>query len=517
MTEYVSGPDLFDLLASSDRELAVLDVRTPLERSKTHIAVSASLPFHDLEQRIATVVPHVHTSVVLAGRPDVDGAAAEVLKSLGYRDVRVLEDGIEGWAQAGGRLYTGTNVRSKTLGEWIEHKFHTPTVDSATVADWIEQGEDVVILDSRPTAEFAHHHIPGGHNTGGGAEIAYRAAGVIATADTKVVINCAGRTRGIVGAQSLINTGITNQIFSLYNGTPAWEQSGRPLAFGLQNDLRAPTSISTELAEWVRTTFDRAQVQILDPAAVQNRLTDTSTTTYVFDVRTPEEFAAGHFDVSVSAPGGQLVQQVDNFVAVRGAHIVLVDNGDFVRAASTVQWLRYLHTGPVTVVAYEPNSALTRPHRALEVPDARYVSWAQFELWRAGDTELRVIDLRSSADYAAGHIPGSVHARREHLVQEAEKAPNAILVLVGNASYKPEFVASAVPAEVAVLDGGIDAAADVLTDEDPHYAGAIADRTGPPPFGPERDRWYAAYFEWELALLENTDGDPHFDFEKAAS
>lgn len=517
MTAHISATELLDQLRTSDHEIAVLDVRTPLERSKGHIAVSASLPYHDLEQRIADVVPHRHTAVVLAGRPDVDDAAADLLASLGYSDVLVLEGGVEGWTRAGGPLYTGTNVRSKTLGEWIEHRFDTPTVDSATVQRWIEEGEDVVILDSRPTTEYVHHHIPGGHNTGGGAEIAYRAAGVIPTADTKVVINCAGRTRGIVGAQSLINTGIANQVFSLYNGTPAWEQSGRPLAFGAENDLPAPANISTGLAEWVRNTFEQAHVQILEPATVQERLTETSTTTYVFDVRTPEEFAAGHFDISLSAPGGQLVQQVDNFVAVRGAHVVLVDNGDFVRAANTIQWLRYLHSGPVSVVAYARDSALIHPRRTLDLPAARYVTWNELEQWRGQGKEVRIIDLRSSAEYAAGHIAGSVHARREQLVQETANTRNATVVLVGSDSYSPEFVVASLSGDLAVLSGGIDSAAQALTADDSRYAGEIADRTGPPDFGPERDRWYAEYFEWELALLEATKGDPHFDFDRVAS
>ncbi|MGW0020287.1 rhodanese-like domain-containing protein [Rhodococcus sp. NPDC003382] len=516
MTTYISGKDLLELVSDRAPAVAVLDVRTPLERSKGHIAVSASLPFHEIEQRIVDLVPGTATTVVLAGESDTDGPAADLLESLGYSDVRVLEDGLTGWTNAGGRLYTGTNVRSKTLGEWIEHEFSTPTVDSTTVQGWIEQGDDVVILDSRPTTEYLHHHIPGGYDTGGGAEIAYRAGSVVKSPDTKVVINCAGRTRGIVGAQSLINTGIANQVFSLYNGTPAWEQSGRSLAFGDEQALPAPQDVSDELAAWVRATFDKAGVQVLSPDAVQERLADASTTTYVFDVRTPAEFAAGHFEVSVSAPGGQLVQQVDNHIAVPNAHVVLVDDQDFVRAASTVQWLRYLHTGPLSVVAYTEDAVLDHPRRALPLPDAQHVDRSELEQWRTDGTDHLVVDLRPSADYAAGHIPGSVHARREQLTQIAEKAPDATLVLVGNDRYSPEHVVSEVPASVVVLAGGIDAA-ETLTTDDPHYAGDIADRTGPPPFGPERDRWYAEYFEWELALLETTSGDPHFAFAEIAS
>src|SRR5690242_18864941 len=61
-------------------------------------------------------------------------------------------------------------------------------------------------------------------------------------------------------------------------------------------------------------------------------------TTYVLDVRTPEEFAACHLPGSVSAPGGQLVQAIDRWVGTRGARLVLVDDTG-TRAIMTAHWL----------------------------------------------------------------------------------------------------------------------------------------------------------------------------------
>src|SRR5204863_7041947 len=57
-------------------------------------------------------------------------------------------------------------------------------------------------------------------------------------------------------------------------------------------------------------------------------------TLYVFDVRSPEEYAAGHLAAARSAPGGQLVQATDVYMATRNARIVLVDD-DGVRAVMT--------------------------------------------------------------------------------------------------------------------------------------------------------------------------------------
>lgn len=516
MPTHISGHALLELGVTPRTELAILDLRSPLERTTGHIAISTGVSYHFLEQRISTLVPQLDTTIVLAGTPDLDEAGAAILEQLGYSDVRVVDDGIRGWTAAGGRTYTGTNLRSKTLGEWIEHSFSTPTVDSDTVQSWIDGEGDIVILDSRPSGEYLHHHIPGGYNTGGGAEIAYRAGQVVTRPDTKVVINCAGRTRGIVGAQSLINTGIPNQVFSLYNGTPAWEQSGRTLAFGRGEDLTAPQDVSPELHRWVATTLAEGNARIVDAGEVQHQLEDRSATTYVFDVRSPAEYSEGHFDAAISVPGGQLVQTVDEHVSVRGAHIVLVDTGEFVRAASTVQWLRYLHSGPITVVAAS-EAEIRRTGGSFPIPEVAYVTDADIATWRSDGKDVRILDLRSSTHYAAGHLTDSIHARREHISQVVKDSPEVTVVLVGDETYAPEYAAASIEGNVVVLSGGIDAAADPLTVDTPRYVADVQDQTGPPEFGPDRDRWYAAYFEWELSLLEDTAGDPHFDFEQIAS
>jgi len=37
--------------------------------------------------------------------------------------------------------------------------------------------------------------------------------------ETLVVVNCAGRTRSIIGAQSLRNANVANEVMALRNGT----------------------------------------------------------------------------------------------------------------------------------------------------------------------------------------------------------------------------------------------------------------------------------------------------------
>lgn len=529
MTTTISATELRALIADPSNELAILDVRAPATRAGGHLSRSSGVPLHVLEQRIAVAVPRTGTPIVLASDPELDERAAAILTGLGYDDVRVLAGGVEGWSAAGERLYTGTNVRSKTLGEWIEHEFGTKTVDAATVAEWRAAGEDVVVLDSRPHAEYVHHHIPGGYDTGGGAELAYRGLQAVTGPDTRIVVNCAGRTRGIVGAQSLVNTGIPNEVFSLTNGTPAWGWAGLDIEHGAGNPLEAPGRVSDDLRAWATKTLDAAGVEVISGDRLRQLRSDAGQTTYVIDVRRPEEVAQGTVPGALAIQGGQLVQGTDEHLAVLRSRVVLVDTDDLVRSASTVQWLRYLHDGPVQVVVAAPGLAGTEEPALPALPDVPALSGEQLAVELASNEPPQVFDLRTSTEYLAGHLPGSVLARREQL--PAAVQPGRRVVLVGSTStlsddgdlqataggvYHPHFAAADLVArgvDVRVLDGGVASVPTDLTTDDVEVIGEIADRTGPPPFGPERDAWYREYFAWEYALVPNAKDDPDFDFE----
>ena len=68
---------------------------------------------------------------------------------------------------------------------------------------------------------------------------------------------------------------------------------------------------------------------------------DGTRTLYLFDVRDPPEYAAGHVAGAISAPGGQLVQATDQYAGTLGARIVLVDDAE-VRAVMTASWLKQM-------------------------------------------------------------------------------------------------------------------------------------------------------------------------------
>lgn len=109
---------------------------------------------------------------------------------------------------------------------------------------------------------------------------------------------------------------------------------------------------------------------VIDEATLQRWRQQSDRTTFLFDVRSPEEYAAGHYPGSLSAPGGQLVQETDHFASVRGARIVLLDD-DGVRAAMTGSWLAQMGWETARLSALSASQLSERGVPAAEVPPPR--------------------------------------------------------------------------------------------------------------------------------------------------
>ena len=218
------------------------------------------------------------------------------------------------------------------------------------------------MLDSRTVEEFNRFHVPGAV-TCPGAELVHRFEDLVPDRETLVVVSCAGRTRSIIGAQSLINAGVPNKVVSLEGGTQAggsagWSSNATP------RRRSAPVSKPAAAAARQRGRCRQAVRGAPDRSRDAGRMAGRSRrrTTYLLDVRTPEEYAAGHLPGSVSAEGGQLVQAIDRWVGIRGARLVLVDDTGM-RAVMTAQWL--LQMGWDAVVLDRPvNRDRRRPSPA---------------------------------------------------------------------------------------------------------------------------------------------------------
>jgi len=174
-------------------------------------------------------------------------------------------------------------------------------------------------------------------------------------------------------------------------------------------------------------------------------------------VRTPEEFARGSLAGAVNAPGGQLLQATDQWIAVRRARIVLVDS-ELVRAPVIASWLVRMGHDAVVLRSGTASHVRVRTARLALSPvrsvDARTAAHGL----ATGDTTL--IDLRPSMAYRKAHIPGSTWSIRPLFGALAPALRGKVVLIAdeaGVASIAAADLARLGVHDVAMLEGGLDA------------------------------------------------------------
>ena len=533
------SPAVLRTMLADGAEIALIDVREGGPFSRAHLLLASNLPLSLLEVRAPQLLPRRTVRIVLVD--DDDGAAgaglaaraARVLAEHGYSDLVILAGGVTGWAQDGFELFSGTNVPSKAFGEHVEHACETPRIEPALLQQWRAEGRDVVVVDSRPLDEYRMVSIPGAADCPG-AELVLRVPGLVASPETIVVVNCAGRTRSIIGAQSLRNAGLPNPVYALKNGTMGWHLAGLKTDKGRDNLAVEPQGPALERAqELARDVALRFALRFIGLDELRAMQADASRTTQVFDVRLPEAYLAGHLPGSLSAPGGQLVQATDTFVPVRGARIVLVDRHQ-VQAVMTAHWLGQMGWTDVHVLV----GALDAVPLAQGLPATPALgeerlsapSMTSVAVSNACDASVAtVIDVGDSFDYRRARIPGASYAMRSRLADVLHRFPrDACLVFCCADGRVSRFAAQdAIDLGYAGsrwLAGGRAAwrAAGLATeacagDDDPLLLTATDDMWYPPwarSAGVEAAM--QQYLTWELNLLAQLEREPYLRFASPA-
>lgn len=399
------------------KQFALIDVREAGEFGEGHLLHGITMPYSRLELDAPDLITASSAPIrIVDGADGVAERAAERLSAMGYTDVAVIKGGLPACAEAGFTIMKGENVPSKTLGELAEVEAHTPHISAADMMDMIERKEDYILLDGRTPKEFENMSLPTALSCPN-AELAFRLPALINDPTKKVIVNCAGRTRSIIGAQSLRNWGFTNPIYALENGTQGWRIAGYDLNLGLK-PAPLPDVVGDALEAGLARSKDfmkRYGIPTISVADAAKWIEDETHAVYVFDVRTKEEYAKGHVAGSSHMPGGQLVQKTDRKIAVRCARVILCDDHGL-RAANTAYWLRALGFDARILDADVSKPGIELPVRkaAAAIRANALDEIAAADVAKAGGA-LKLVDLRPSGDYRDGHIDGAVWGIRPRL------------------------------------------------------------------------------------------------------
>lgn len=373
------------------QEIALLDVRQEADFATGHPLFAANMAADRITLETAVGLPRNDVPIVLYDNDEglVPTASAQ-LTALGYTNVCALKGGLAAWRSAGYEIFQDVNSYAKAFGELVEARRHTPSLGADEVASLIENKANIAILDVRRFDEYATMNIPGSVSVPG-AELVLRAGLAAPNPDTTIIVNCAGRTRSIIGTQSLINAGLPNKVRALRNGTIGWTLARHSLEHGASR--RGGIGLFEGAKANARDVAYRTGVRHLTQSEAAALTADRTRTLYRFDVREADEYAAGHLAGFRHYPGGQLVQEIDTAAPVRGARILLTDDMS-VRADMTASWLAQMawevyvldggHNGPLEAGAPlalpkpDPSQRYRRPYEGTDVNDAAmqaYLDW----------------------------------------------------------------------------------------------------------------------------------------------
>lgn len=453
---------------------AVFDVRERGEFNEGQIPNCTSLPRSQIEFRIAALVPNRGIFIVVYDEGGERATlAAQTLAECGYHSVSVLDGGLDAWRSQGRPIVAGVNVPSKAFGERVQHERRIPEIAPEELQHLKKSAADLLILDMRTPEEYARFCIPGGHNVPGG-DVVLWAAELRRKPGRTVVVNCAGRTRGIIGAAGLRRLGLNN-VRALRNGTMGWvlagfdleskpnrkslvasaasRQNGRALALRLAAEEGIPDISAADLKGAVEKTDEGVP--------------------YLVDVRSESEFESGHLPGSLNVPGGQAVQRADDFIAVRNAKIIFISNQS-ARAVMAAYWYRQMGFSEVAVLRNGlagwrrdggPIATGAEKNETLGLAQARrsarcVTAAAAVELLK--DSSLVVLDVGSSVEFEGAHLPGAKWISRGWLeLKLSSHVPDRarpILVSCPDGAqsvFAARALATCGYQNVYVLDGGV--------------------------------------------------------------
>ena len=402
---------------ASDRLFAVLDVRERGEYNECQIPGTTSLPRSQIEFRISQLVPRLNVPIVVYDNAEGRaGLAADTLLQFGYAKVSILNGGLTAWRNERRQTVSGVNVPSKAFGERVHHERSIPEISAEELHRMQLERKEVRILDMRTPEEYSRFCIPGGMNIPGGDLVLW--AGELRGSSTPVVVNCAGRTRSIIGTAALQRLGLTNAR-ALKNGTMGWVLAGFELE---KNPIRTPPAPSQSSARALSLALKLAKeenIPWISPREVGDILASKNASfTYLIDVRAEREYESGHIAGSVNVPGGQAVQRADDFVAVRNARIVFISNQSS-RAIMAAYWYRLMGFPNVFVlerglcgwpeageklvdgVSKDKAVGLAAAKRTARLIDARDLER------KLRDSGALILDVGTSLEFDLAHLPGA--------------------------------------------------------------------------------------------------------------
>lgn len=447
MPLFMSPEELLALELTS-RNHAVLDVRERYEYDSEHIPGSFSLPRGMLELAVNRVCPARDVPLMLyCDEGERSSLASKVLGLLGYEDIRVLSGGINAWRGHDLPCLKGNSLTAKIHAEKLAARGEVRFIDPDELAKRLKE-QECVVIDTRTKAEYEVGHVPGAYWAGG--DIAECALSATHGEQTPVVMHCAGRTRSILASYVLRQYFGLEHVFSLRNGTMAWQMAGFPLEPGpAPGRPEIKTEATKRAAEIACGVCERSGLTSITPRRL-GELFSRQTPCYVFDVRPGHDYLAKHIRGSVSCEAGQMALRADDLIGMAHLPVILCSDSQ-VRSIIAGLLLKNMGYGDVRVLeggidAWGEDGLLLetgQPELNLPEPitpsgDIAQASVEELQSSLERSDPVTIVDVRSAGEFAPRHIRGSTWIPRGQLESWAgellanTRDPQGLVVICDN-------------------------------------------------------------------------------------
>jgi len=393
-----------------------------------HLFSAINLPLSQLELRMRQYVPRPDARVILCDGDDGFAERAGAIMAIaGYTDIYRVEGGVRNCTAAGFQLFRGHYVWPYAFGLHIDRRYRPAAVTPENLADSLESDRAPVVIDTRRWDEFREGSVPGAVNVPLG-ELTYRIRDVVPDSDTPVVVTCGAVTRGVLGAASLIEAGISNPVSVLTNGLRGWEHAGFGSVPGTRPMAPEVSAAATALARGaVRHVAAATGIRHITQETLERWRSDPNRTLYVVDIRTREEYEAGNLRDAVWIPGGELIGLYEDHIGTMNARVCLVDS-EGIRADFVAGWLNRMGWPDVAVLeGGTEGQELVAGTRRDAIPE---IDRLEVELLNPDDLEhlierenILVLDVANSLTYERSHIPGAWWVSRSQLPGLVKKLP----------------------------------------------------------------------------------------------
>lgn len=227
-----------ELSSPADGVNYLIDVRSEPEFNSGHIEGSINVPGGQAVQRADDFVPVRHGRIVFVSNRSARAVmAAYWYRQMGFKNVRVLQGGLDAWKASARPVVSGAEGRAPLGFESAQR--------SARLIDPVELRtlitERASILDVGSSLDFEKAHIPGAKWISRGW-IELKLPELFSDRAQRLVLTCAEGRQSIFAARQLAQAGY-GDVLVLDGGVRRWLAAGLETAAGLDDCLVKPNDV----------------------------------------------------------------------------------------------------------------------------------------------------------------------------------------------------------------------------------------------------------------------------------